>query len=118
MNECEVLMSDKIDNILAGLRKSTMNYDRLTHLESDVRQRIALQTMEHPTGGLERFLAFLFPAQHRFVPVICAALLGVMVGVSTLPTSANPEAMEIFNFQVFKPEAIALTSIISMSEHP
>lgn len=112
------LMSDKIDNIVAGLRKSTMNCNRLNHLEGDTWQRINLQKIEHPIGSLEQFLAFLFPAQHRFVPVICAALLGVMVGVSTLPMSANPEAMEIFNFQVFKPEAIALTSITLLSEYP
>lgn len=85
---------------------------RLRHLESDVWQRIAGIKKEQPVGMFEGVLAFLLPMQHRFVPVICAALLGVVLSYGTLQVASAPyKAVEALNFKVFKPQVILLASI-------
>lgn len=63
-------MTKRIDNVLAYLRKSVPANDRLKHLESDVWARIVAEKSEQPVGFFEGLLASIFPAQHRFAPVI------------------------------------------------
>ena len=111
-------MKHQIDKILAGLRKSESNSNRLKHLESDVWARIVARKADQPVGVLEGFLANLFPAQHRLAPVMGAAILGVMVGFGTLPpvSPAQPDAAEMLNFKVFKPKMISLASITTINE--
>jgi hypothetical protein len=104
-------MTKRIDNVLAYLRKSVSTNDQLKHLESDVWARIVAEKSEQPVGFLEGLLASIFPAQHRFAPVMAAAVLGVMVGFSTLQPPATPDAAEMLNFKVFKPKVIVLSSI-------
>lgn len=110
-------MTKRVDSVLALLRKSEPSNDGLKHLESDVWQRIAFQKAEQPTGVFESWLAVLFPAQHRFAPIMCAAVLGIMLGFGTLPfNQPSPDAAEMLNFKVFKPKVITLASIIPNSE--
>ena len=103
-------MTKGIDNILAFLRKSEPSSDRLKHLESDVWAWIVAEKSEQPVGFLEGFLASLFPRQHRFAPVMVAAVFGIFIGLGTLKSPA-PDAAEMLNFKVFKPKVIALASI-------
>jgi len=92
--------------------QQTLNYSCLRYLENDVWQRIAFAKQEQPVGVLEGLLSFLFPAQHRFAPVMAAALLGIVLGYGTLQiASPTPNAAEALNFKVFKPQAIMLASI-------
>jgi hypothetical protein len=72
---------------------------------------LSLHKILLPVGFFEGLLASIFPAQHRFAPVMAAAVLGVMVGFSTLQPPATPDAAEMLNFKVFKPKVIALSSI-------
>jgi hypothetical protein len=103
-------MNNEIDKLLPELRKSLFNDSRLKHLESDVWARIIARKQDNnPIGVLERFLAFLFPAQYRIAPFICAALIGAVVGFGTLqPNSTLPDAAETLNLKVFKPQIISL----------
>lgn len=103
-------MTKRIDNVLVYLRKSEPTGDRLKHLESDVWARIVAEKAEQPAGFLEGVLASIFPAQHRFAPVMIAAVFGVVIGLGTLK-SPSPDAAEMLNFKVFKPKIIALASI-------
>ena len=103
-------MTKRIDNILAFLRKSEPDCDRLKHLESDVWARIVAEKSEQPVGFFEGLLASIFSAQHRFAPVMAAAVLGIAVGFGTMQPPA-PDAAEMLNFKVFKPKVIALASI-------
>ncbi|NBX03544.1 MAG: hypothetical protein EBR02_05725 [Alphaproteobacteria bacterium] len=104
-------MHNRINSILKDLRKSPSGQP-LDHLESDVWQRIALEKQEAPMGIAEGVLAFLFPMQHRFAPVMCAAVLGVLLGVGTLQTPTNStDALEMLNFKVFTPQAVSLASL-------
>ncbi len=103
-------MTKRIDNVLALLRNSEPINGRLKHLESDVWARIVAEKSEQPVGFLEGLLASIFPAQHRFSPVMAAAVLGIMVGFGTMHPPA-PDAAEMLNFKVFKPKVIALASI-------
>lgn len=103
-------MTKRIDNILGFLKKEALTSDRLKHLESDVWARIVAEKSEQPVGFLEGFLASLFPRQHRFAPVMVAAVFGIFIGLGTLQ-SPEPDAAEMLNFKVFKPKVIALTSI-------
>lgn len=103
-------MTKRIDNVLAYLRKSEPANDRLKHLESDVWARIVAEKSEQPVGIFEGFIASLFPAQHRFAPVMAAAVLGIMVGFGSMKSPA-PDAAEMLNFKVFKPKVITLASI-------
>lgn len=109
---------EKMDLLLAHhFRKPPEDDSRLKHLESDVWARIVARKHDEPIGVLEGFLAFLFPAQHRLAPVMCAAVLGVVVGFGTLPYhSASPDAAEMLNFKVFKPQIISLASITPINE--
>ncbi|MFO0114764.1 MAG: hypothetical protein ACK53F_07240 [Betaproteobacteria bacterium] len=111
-------MEKRLDKILAGLKKSEPNYDRLKHLESDVWARIVAQRADQPVGVWEGFLANLFPARHRFASIMGAAAIGVVVGFGMLtpPTIPQPEAAEMLNFKVFKPEISGLNSIALASE--
>jgi len=105
-------MTEEIDKLLKGYFRREQPMRRLDQLENDVWQRIASIKQEQPVGVLESLLSFLFPAQHRFAPVMVAALLGVMLGYGTLQiTSPSPSAAEALNFKVFKPQAIMLASI-------
>lgn len=111
-------MNNQMDKILAGFAKWDLDDNRLKHLESDVWQRIAYERQEQPVGMLEGFLATIFPAQYRFAPVMGAALLGIMLGFGTLPFAApSPDAAEMLNFKVFKPQLSGLNSITLASEH-
>lgn len=103
-------MTKRIDNVLAYLKDSAPTNDRLKHLESDVWTRIVAEKSEQPVGFLEGVLASLFPRQHRFAPVVVAAVFGVFIGLGTLQ-SPKPDAAEMLNFKVFKPKVIALASI-------
>jgi len=110
-------MKHQLDKILAGLKKSELNSDRLKHLESDEWARIVAQKAGQPVGALEGFLASLFPARHRFAPVMCAAVLGIVVGFGTLtPFNSPPDAAEMLNFKIFKPQISGLRSITSANE--
>lgn len=109
-------MTKRVDNVLAYLRNSAPANDRLKHLERDVWARIVAEKSEQPVGFLEGFLAALFPRQHRFAPIMVAAVLGVFIGLGTLQ-SPKPDAAEMLNFKVFKPKVIALASITSNYEH-
>ncbi len=111
-------MDNKTDKILAGFAKSGFDDGRLKHLESDVWARIVAEKADQPIGALEGFLASLFPAQHRFAPIMGAAVLGVVLGFGTLPTAAtsSPDAAEMLNFKVFKPKMISLASITPINE--
>ncbi len=73
-------MNHYLDKLLAGLKKAKPDNAYLSALESDVWQRIAFQKAEQPTGLFESWLAVLFPAQHRLAPIMCAAVLGIMLG--------------------------------------
>lgn len=95
-------MTRKIDNILFYLKKSEPSSDCLKHLEGDVWARITVEKSEQPDGILEVLVATLFPAQHRFAPVMIAAVFGVLLGFSTMPPR-TPDAVEMLNFKVFKP---------------
>lgn len=108
-------MIQRTDNVLAYLRNSVPDNDRLKHLESDVWTRIAAEKSEQPVGFLEGLLATLFPARHRFAPVMVAAVFGIFIGLGTLQSPA-PDAAEMLNFKVFKPKAITLASVIPNSE--
>lgn len=103
-------MTKKIDNVLAYLKNSVSADDRLKHLESDVWARIVAEKSEQPVGFLEGLVAAFFPKQHRFAPVMLAAVFGVFIGLGTLKTP-SPDAAEMLNFKVFKPKVIALASI-------
>lgn len=109
-------MTKKIDNVLAYLRNSAPSNDQLKHLESDVWARIVAEKSEQPVGFLEGMVATLFPAQHRFAPVMIAAVFGIVVGLGTLQSPA-PDAAEMLNFKVFKPKMIALASLTQNYEH-
>lgn len=105
-------MKYQLDKILAGIKKSESDNDRLKHLESDVWARIVAEKADQPVGALEGFLASLFPARHRFAPVMGAAVLGIIVGFGTLaPSSSPPDAAEMLNFKIFKPQVSGLNSI-------
>ncbi len=108
-------MTERIDNILAYLRKSEPAGDRLKHLESDVWVRIVAENAERPVGFLEGILASIFPAQYRFAPVMAATVLGVIVGFGTMQPP-TPDAVEMLNFKVFKPNVIALASVTPNDE--
>lgn len=108
-------MTKRIDNVLAYMRNSVPANDHLKHLESDVWARIAAEKSEQPVGFLEGLVATFFPVQHRFAPVMIAAVFGIFIGLGTLQSPA-PDAAEMLNFKVFKPKAITLASIISNSE--
>jgi hypothetical protein len=108
-------MTKGIDNVLAYLKKSEPDSDPLKHLESDVWARVVAEKSEQPVGFLEGLLASIFPTQHRFAPVMAAAALGVMVGFGTMQAPA-PDAAEMLNFKVFKPNVITLASITSNYE--
>jgi hypothetical protein len=103
-------MTKKLDNVLAYLRNSAPANDCLKHLESDVWARIVAEKSEQPVGFFEGLLAFLFPKQHRFTPVMIAAVFGIIIGLGTF-TPPSPDAAEMLNFKVFKPKVIALASI-------
>lgn len=110
-------MTKRIDTILLHMKNSALDNERLRHLESDVWQRIAFQKAEQPVGLFENGLAVLFPAQYRFVPILCAAVLGVMLWLGTLPfNQPSHDAAEMLNFKVFKPKMITLASISPSSE--
>jgi len=105
-------MTEEIDKLLKGYFRREQPMRRLDQLENDVWQRIAFAKQEQPVGVLEGLLSFLFPAQHRFAPVMAAALLGIVLGYGTLQiASPTPNAAEALNFKVFKPQAIMLASI-------
>lgn len=108
-------MTKRIDNVLACLKKSEPDSDRLKNLESAVWARIVAEKSEQPVGFFEGVLASIFPAQHRFAPVMAAAVLGIVVGFGTMH-SPTPDAAEMLNFKVFKPKVIALASITPNSE--
>lgn len=109
-------MTKRIDNVLAYLRNSAPTNDRLKHLESDVWARVVAEKAEQPVGFLEGMIATLFPSQHRFAPVMVAAVFGIFIGLGTLQSPA-PDAAEMLNFKVFKPKMIALASITPNYEH-
>lgn len=109
-------MTKGIDNILAFMRKIEPSSDRLKHLESDVWARIVAEKSEQPVGFLEGLVASLFPRQHRFAPVMVAAVFGIFIGLGTLK-SPTSDAAEMLNFKVFKPRVIALASITPNYEH-
>lgn len=103
-------MTKRIDNVLAYLKDSAPANHCLKHLESDVWARIVAEKSEQPVGFLEGMVATFFPAQHRFAPVMVAAVFGLFIGLGTLQSPA-PDAAEMLNFKVFKPKVIALASI-------
>lgn len=109
-------MTKRLDNILVYLRKSAPVSDRLKHLESDVWARIVAEKSEQPVGFLEGLLANIFPARHRFAPVMAAAVLGIIVGFGMVQ-APTPDAAEMLNFKVFKPKVISLASITAGYEH-
>lgn len=108
-------MTKRIDNILAYLKKSVPDNDRLKHLESDVWARIVVEKSEQPVGFFEGLVAMLFPTQHRFAPIMIAAMLGIFIGLGTLKSPA-PDSAEMLSLKVFKPKIIALSSIINNNE--
>ena len=96
-------MDNQIDKILEKFAKLHLDNSHLKHLESDVWQRIAHNRQEQPVGMLEIFLAAIFTARHRFAPFMGAALLGIMLGIGTLPFAApSTDAAEMLNFKIFK----------------
>ena len=110
-------MDNNINKILAGFAKSGFDDGRLKHLESDVWARIVAEKANQPIGVFEGFLASLFPARHRLAPIMCAAVLGIVVGFGTLPpANSSPDAAEMLNFKVFKPKMISLASITPINE--
>jgi hypothetical protein len=110
-------MKHLLDKILTVLKKSELNSEGLKHLESDVWARIEAQKADQPSGRLEGFLASLFPARHRIAPVMCAAVLGIVVGFGTFtPSNSPPDAAEMLNFKIFKPQISGLSPITLASE--
>ena len=110
-------MKQQLDKILIELQKSEPGCDRLKHLESDVWAQIVAEKADQPVGALEGLLASLFPARHRFVSVMGAAALGIIVGFGTLaPSNSPPGAAEMLNFKIFKPQVSTLSSITRASE--
>lgn len=110
-------MKYQLDKILAGLKKSESDSNRLKHLESDVWARIVAEKADQPVGTLEGFLATLFPARHRLAPIMGAAVLGLVIGFGMLPpASPSPDAAEMLNFKVFKPKMVSLASITPINE--
>ena len=103
-------MTKRIDNVLACLKKIEPESDRLKNLESAVWARIVTEKSEQPIGFFEGLFAILFPVQHRFAPVMAAAVLGIVVAFGTMQPP-GPDAAEMLNFKVFKPKVIALASI-------
>lgn len=103
-------MIQNTDSVLAYLKNSVPANDRLKHLESVVWKRIVAEKSEQPVGLIEGLVATLFPTQHRFAPVMIAAVFGIIIGLGTLSPPA-PDAAEILNFKVFKPKVIVLASI-------
>lgn len=96
-------MEKKIDKLLKSYRLQTLN--KLDRLEGDVWHRITVSRKEQPVGWIENILSLIFPAQYRFAPMMFAALLGIIVGFSSLQNSYNqPEAVEMLNFKIFKPQ--------------
>ena len=103
-------MTKRIDNVLAYLKDSAPANRCLKHLESDVWARIVAEKSEQPVGFLEGLVSAFFPTQHRFAPIMVAAVFGIFIGLGTLK-SPTPDAAEMLNFKVFKPNVIALASI-------
>lgn len=105
-------MKQQLNKLLMELKKYESSGDRLKHLESDVWVRIVSEKADQPVGALEGFLASLFPARHRFVSIISAAMLGIIIGFGTLsPSNSPPDAAEMLNLKIFKPQVSNSSSI-------
>ena len=98
-------MKNNINDILSLLNASKPNDSSVRYLESDVWQRIAQRKIDEPSDLFENFLAMLFPANHRLVPVMCAALIGMTIGMSAITTQKQTYvAKDSLNLQVFYPQ--------------
>lgn len=103
-------MPQDLDNMLEALKRDSIDTGQLRHLESDVWQRITARKVRVTAPWFEQLLAIIFVPQYRLAPIAMAAVIGVILGSTVLPSPKEASAADMLNFEVFSSQSEYLVS--------